>query len=255
MKVTAAIVTFNSYDTIDQCIKSLQQQNITDIVVVDNKSQDKTTEVLRQKNINVIQSPENIGFAAGANMAGQQMSSDLILFLNPDCKLSDNLDQVVDLFENDPKLGIVGLSLKDSKGNVEPHSFGDDVTLSSLFKRKIKQKEIPKQLKQVDWVSGGAMVVRKKTFSELKGFDPEFFLYWEDVDLCKRARDLGWKVVYNPYVSVQHARGHSLQDKKRKTVMYDNSADRYFHKHYPAMIWKLQRLLRYTHRIFSPEVD
>ena len=99
------------------------------------------------------------------------------------------------------------------------------------------------------------MLVRRQAFEQLKGFDSGFFMYWEDVDLCKRARHSRWQVQYDPSIKVSHLRGVSLGSAAKKTQIYDTSADRYFHKHYPLYIWGIQHFGRNIYRFFYPRVS
>lgn len=255
MNVSAVIVTYNNEDTIIPCIQSLHDHGITDVIVVDNNSGDQTYSLASTKTNNTVKLSHNNGFAAGVNAGVQQTSTELVLVINPDSQLKKTIQPALSNMKESPKVGVVGLSLVDGKGRPEPHSFGAKVDLLSLLTRKIKKSILPQEPKMVGWVSGGAMLIRRQAFKDVGGFDEKFFLYWEDVDFCKRVQEHGWQVMIDPRVLVEHQRGHSLSDASKKTKIYDQSADRYFRKHYPAMIWKSHQLLRRLHRISSPRVD
>ena len=257
--VAAVIVTYNNEDTISACAKSLQTRNIK-AIVVDNASQDGTIRVIRKNASQVVQNKTNLGFAAAVNIGCKQyIDWEYVLLLNPDAELKSSLDEAVQHFRNHPKTGVIGLGLHDSKtGKLERDSFGAEPTLSNLLQRKISTTENYKlqitNYSLVDWVSGGAMVIRNETFHDVGGFDEDFFLYWEDIDFCHRARKAGWQVLRIPSIHVDHHRGVSLEDKKTKTRLYDTSADRYYQKHYSKALWQIQHFLRRIYRWLSPQV-
>ena len=267
----AIVVTHNNEDTISACISSLHENGVRGIVVIDNASSDGTAERLKNLPVKLLVNEQNKGFGAAVNHGfynllrpaeassegGQPAPYNLFLLLNPDAVLQPNsLSQAVQYMENNAKVGIIGLSLRDQAGNPEPHSFGNRVTLWSLFTRRFRRYELQitnyKLPALAGWVSGGAMLVRREVFEELKGFDEHFFLYWEDIDFCERARQVGWNVVVAPSAPVTHQRGASLADAGRKAALYDQSADRYFYKHYATPIWLTHRYLRRIYRFFFP---
>lgn len=264
--ISAVVVTYNNAATLAGCLEGLISHGISSIVVVDNASRDETVKVAQPYPIRLVQQTKNIGFAAAANIGAAKATTKYILFLNPDAVLQNSPKAVLDLMESDSKVGIAGLGLYDMQGNPEPDSFGEEPTLTSLLTRKFyrqprvssdaiargKTGETGPAAQVVDWTSGGALLVRTDAFRALGGFDEQFFLYWEDVDLCRRARHAGFVIAHAPAVRVQHQRGASLNDRQRKAVLYDTSADRYFQKHYAAPIWLIQQFLRRLYRLLQP---
>lgn len=255
-KIAAVVVTHNNEATIADCIDSLVQRGIQEIIVVDSASRDKSVKIATQKNVQVLSLKVNKGFGYAANKGVAAVPQDFtyILFCNPDAQLLDSLEPVVQLCSQLPEIGAAGLCLQDGEHAPEKDAYGSEPTLMSLLSRNISSQVRPHKPQVVDWVSGGAMVVKKHDFLAVNGFDERFFLYWEDVDLCRRMREAGKQVYYFPNIRVIHARGHSLGDNRQKTRIYDSSADRYFQKHYAAPIWILQRILRFFYRLASPRV-
>ncbi len=241
-KIGAVVVTYNNQETIKATLDSLRVQGIQDVVVTDNASTDNT--VARIKPSYFIQNDQNLGFAAAANQGAKRVNNPYILFLNPDAQLKNSLLPAIEMFAQDPTLGVLGLSLEDSSGNPEAFSYGVEPTLGHLITRKFISSPSNPQ-----WVSAGACIVRRTTWEELQGFDEQFFMYWEDVDLCRRAREHSWNIALIPTIQVKHIRGASQNNQSRKTTTYDASADRYFKKHYPWYIWGIQRFWRKIYRL------
>lgn len=252
--IGAIVVTHNNQATLTACLHSLQKANIKDIVVVDNASTDDTLSRV-PSHVTVIKNKQNNGFGAAANQGAQTLENSHLLFLNPDAELQSSLEQALQAMNQDSRVGIVGLGLYDKQGKLEPHSFGAFPTLTSLFFRKLRHLLTSYSLLLTpypNWVSAGALIVRKEAWQELGGFDPAFFMYWEDVDLCYRARKAGWLTAHLPHVRVSHERGASLPDASKKTRLYDDSADRYFKKHYPWYIWGTHHYWRWLYRGLFP---
>lgn len=255
MTIGAVIVAHNSKNYIALCVNSLIREGIIHIVVVDSASTDATLEKVRALNIATISLQENKGFGSAANIGMQTMNTDYVLLINPDAYLETGaIQSVKDLLNRVKQAGVVGVMLQDVRGKQEEQCFGKEPSLIRLVTRKFQHTVAPQVPFQTGWVSGGAMVVDRELFTRLGGFDEDFFLYWEDVDICKRVREAGYTIWLHPQARSVHARGASQEDAKAKTRLYDTSADRYYKKHYPISIWLLQRILRKIYRLAHPEV-
>lgn len=258
--VGAVVVTFNSAATIERCIRSLRAAEVSDIVVVDNASSDDSVSCAEELGVTVISNQVNVGFAAACNQGAALLLDHPLLFLNPDAWLKDgSLVRALAQF-SDPAVGIVGLQLVSPTGVLEVDSIGPEVTIWHLITRTVCRSHPPAgkvsgQSSTRAWVSGGAMLIRGDVWRQVHGFDPQFFLYWEDVDLCKRVRSAGWQVFQATDAYVEHERGVSFSNVVLQTKHYDTSADRYFYKHYATPIWLLQRLARRLYRLVSPRVS
>ena len=253
MRVGAVVVTYNSADYVIECVKSLQLEEIENIVIVDNASDEAMADLAEKLPVKFISNKENLGFAKACNIGAAQLNTDKILFINPDARLRPGSLKIA-LSAFDEVTAVVGLGLADNEGRLEADSHGDDVTLTNMWRRKMRDdfEEGLGEAQEVDWVSGGAMLVQSKAFRAVGGFDEDYFMYWEDVDLCKRLRERRWKIVWQPKAKVHHHRGASLGSSSARTKYYDQSADKYFRKHYSTSIWFLQRLLRWGYRLLSP---
>lgn len=250
----AVVVTHNSAKTITACLASLREAGCREIIVVDNASTDATTSA-DMTGVRLVRNPTNNGFGAAGNQGAAILTTPYVLFLNPDAALLPTALSVAEAYVRDePQVGGLGLQLLDDRGRAQRDNWGNEVTLGSLLWRKIRPLPLATNITACAWVSGGALLVRRDAFIAAGGFDPGFFMYWEDVDLCRRLRALGWKIVFMPQAQVKHQRGHSAPDLRSKTAWYDQSADRYFRKHYATTIWLLQRWGRRCYRYLVPRV-
>lgn len=253
MKIAAVIVTHNNQATLKECIKSVRSSGVTEIIVVDNASSDATLHVASALNVPYLAQPKNEGFATAANKGARRITNDYILFLNPDATLAPGaLERIRRYVAAHPQVGIAGLALYNPQNSVEENACGALPTLWSLITRNLVSHQLPAKPAQMGWVSAAAIVVNRNAFQAVAGFDLRFFLYWEDVDLCRRMQQVGWQVVLVPDARALHKRGHSLADRRRKTTLYDASADKYFCKHYSGVVCHLQRFLRSLYRLYSP---
>lgn len=254
--VTAIIVTYNNAATIAACLKAVQEAGVEKIVVVDNNSTDDSAAISSSHDATVMQNTQNLGFATAANQGAEKAQTPYLLFLNPDTQPHPAaVSQAATYLKEHPPVAIVGLALTDPKtGHIEQLSFGKFPTLWHIFARKlfplppVKKKEAM----PVDWVSGGALLIRQHAWRQVKGFDPNFFLYWEDIDLCRRVKQNGHRIVVLPTATCFHQRGASLINRQHKAQLYDAGADRYFRKHYPSVIWGIQHYLRRLYRLVQP---
>lgn len=252
-------VNYQSAGTLARAISSWMappQDFLFEIIVVNN-------DVRENAEINVLGTWENVrvenvgcnrGFGAGCNRGAALARGEWLFFLNPDTQyLAGTLTSLLPIFAAYPK-SLGGVRLLTPDGAAERWSSGPFPTLSMLIGNHLWG--IPRQaswerptFSELDWVSGAALVASRTAFQELGGFDENYFLYFEDVDLAKRAKKLGIPVWYWPQLTVQHLGGGSHQNQKRQKQAYYQSEQYYFEKYRPH--WE-QSCLRWLHRlIFS----
>ncbi|MFG2102617.1 glycosyltransferase family 2 protein [Micromonospora echinaurantiaca] len=224
VKTVAVVVAHNSARDLPMSLGSLRELPVADIVVVDNASSDDSVELAARYTPHVIRS-SNVGFGKAINAAVEQFpDAEAYLLLNPDAALTPESDaELVRVLQGDAKIGVVAPQMRYADG--EPGiSAGPDVSLAKEWLAALRVDHlVPDRVKRglarsqrlrsrlpmldyldkggsaaaadVAWVSGFCMLVRATAFREINGFDPSFFLYFEDVDLCRRLRDAGWRVV------------------------------------------------------------
>lgn len=230
-KIDIIIVNYNSTDYTLQCINSIHQNKDpidSRIIVVDNCSNDHPERLKRIfPFIDLSINNRNLGFAKAVNIAMEKATEELVLFLNPDAYIFDGFFlKVIDYIKSHENVAIVAPKILERDGSVQGSARRFPTPLTSIFGRKspitklfpenpISKKEfycfnnkdcLPME---VDWVSGACMVTRKKAYNEVGGFDPRFFLYWEDADLCRRLKEAGWKIIYYPEAEIYHHTGTS----------------------------------------------
>lgn len=212
--VSIIIVSYNTKDLLRQCLQSISKniKNVNfEIIVVDNASIDSSVKVAKSfPHVKVFENKENVGFSEGNNIGAKRAKGQILLFLNSDTQLlDDNIDKAVELFEKDDKLGAVGGALFYGNG-MQQRSYGNFYNLFNvaimLFggdKAELTKDRIS-VYKDVDWVSGGFVFIKKEIFDEIGGFDENFFMYIEDMELCFRLKKMGYKVIFEPRLKASH---------------------------------------------------
>jgi hypothetical protein len=222
VKLSIVIVNFNTKDLLAQCLDSLYstvRKYEFEIIVVDNNSYDDSVNMIKNKypEVYLIENKKNVGFACANNQGMQVGKGDYFLLLNPDTIVcEDTIDKIVDFMESNPKIGVMGPKVLNKDGTIQPTSCGNFPTLLRVFLwqvgLRVNIKYItsnpwylsPTQTKEVDWVSGVCMLIRKKILEEIGFLDESFFSYFEDTDFCYRARKKGWDVYYFDEAKIIH---------------------------------------------------
>ena len=246
---TIVIVGYRAYEELELCLTSLARfEPALPVVVVDHDADEVRGRAITSRFAQVRYLPraENHGFGAGVNAGAGLAGPGPLLLINPDCVLTAPLLAPLLAVLDDPGVGVVGGLLRDTSGAVQASArrFPDVTTAiagrtswlsrhlpgNSLSRRNlVPHREVPVA---ADWVSGALMLVRRETFDRLGGFDPGFFLYCEDTDLCRRARDAGWSTVYAPTAAVVHHTARSSRYAPTRSLWaFHRSALRYYLKH------------------------
>lgn len=254
-KLSIVIVNYKSKNFLEECIvsiyKKINPEISFEIIIVNNDVEENLDFILEKfSKVKIINQKKNIGFGAGQNASFEESNGKFVLFLNPDSEIvSDNISEVLEQFYADENLGILGSCLLTPLGEIQKWSVGVETNIWNLILNNLgilKSKKNWQSSKKilVEWVSGTAMFVRRSIFLEVGGFDEDFFMYFEDMDLCKRVRNLGRKVVYFPDFKVKHKNGQSYESKKKQKEDYYDSQEKYFQKHYGNFQFWLVKLLR-----------
>lgn len=236
MKLSFIIVNYQSEKYLAKCISSIKEKVLAvdyEIIVVNNDDLDPGG----LSEIKIINSEKNIGFGAACNLGARSAQGEILCFLNPDTEImSENITELVQEF-NSANIGVIGSRLADEKNNTQEWIAGKEITILSTLLNNLGYKRDQKVWEsdspvECAWVTGAAMFVRKDIFQKLGGFDEKFFMYFEDIDLCRRVRQLGFKVSYFPDFKVKHFGGKSFLDKKTQKKLYYISQRRYFEKQF-----------------------
>ncbi|MBN1288228.1 MAG: glycosyltransferase family 2 protein [Actinobacteria bacterium] len=223
-KIAAVIINRNTKEFLRECIVSLESQDIDGEVpvwVVDNGSGDGSQAMVLNefKGVNLVWNSKNLGYSRACNQGVEQTGTPYVVVMNTDTVLrEDTLKTIVEYFERHPEAGIVGPKILNSDGSLQfscrefpsvkdafMHAFlGYFVSGNRYSKKYLKMDWDHREDVEVDWVSGAFMGIRRKAFDDIEGFDEKYFMYVEDVDLCWRMWQSGWKVGYVPAGDVYH---------------------------------------------------
>lgn len=249
------IVNWNTKNLLQKCLESIYKttRKISyEIFVVDNASSDKSALMVEEnfKKVKLIKNKENMGFAKANNQAIKQALGRYILLLNPDTLILNNaLNKMVEFLETHPKIGILGPQLLNTNGSLQL-SCRTFPTLSSQIIILLKLHHIFPNLspvkkyfmsdwkhdkaKEVDQVMGACFMVRKKVCDQIGLFDEKYWIWFEEVDFCKRAKNKSWKIYFLPQVKILHHQGQSFKQllSIKKQIKFNNSLLRYFKKHH-----------------------
>jgi GT2 family glycosyltransferase len=273
--VSIILVNYNGADVIVECLRSLHQFLHTipfEVIVIDNASQDGSPNLIENNfpQVQLLREQKNWGFGTGNNIAAKVAAGEFLFLLNTDTQLiSDILPPLVMQMERSPDVGIIGPKLLNPDGSLQL-STAWTISIAGEYKtlQQLKTYEDPQHqavveqkfdaAQEVDIVVGAAFLIRKSLFDQLGGFDETFFMYFEESDLCQRAKELGWKILYTPEVSLIHVRGHSVDKVSDRMVLeYRKSQLYYYQKHRPLWeqiflrIYLLLKFLASTLRTFN----
>ena len=247
MTFSAVIVNYASWPYTLRCIESLRETGCEDleVIVVDNDRQDPPqlpppTRLIRNR--------ENVGLARAWNRGIAASTGELIVLINPDAIVRNDFFELVEVFFADcPSVGVAGPKILDGDGTLQLSARKEINLLSGLFGRtSLLTRLFPKSSlvknqfaavtelsrpTRVDWVSGACMVLRRRVVEEIGPVDERYFMYFEDADLCRVAREAGWSVYYLPHVEVVHHTGASTRSKPRAIWRLHKSAFLYHRKH------------------------
>ncbi|MER3433406.1 MAG: glycosyltransferase family 2 protein [Leptolyngbya sp. ERB_1_1] len=251
MTVSIILVNYNGAQVTIDCLHSIRNQLHTvpyEVIVVDNASTDQSADSIESTfpEVKLLRQSENRGFGAGNNIGARIASGEYLFLLNTDTILTcDLLPHLIEVMEQDPTIGIVGPKLLNLDGSLQLSTarsislWGEyqDLKQKLDYRKPTERSRICKQfetIQEVDIVIGAALFVRKDLFEDLGGFDETFFMYFEESDLCQRAQEEGWKIVYTPSVNLIHLGGHSVnQTADRLRLEYRRSQIYYYQKHRP----------------------
>jgi N-acetylglucosaminyl-diphospho-decaprenol L-rhamnosyltransferase len=249
VKFSVVTVNYRSWPYTLRCIDSLYRTGYRDfeVVVVDN---DRAAPPEIPHPVRLIRNPQNVGFARGCNQGVLVSSGEHVMFINPDTIVEDGFFETLEKFlDENPKAGVVGPRIVGAAGDLQLTArkelgfasgfLGRTSLLTRLFPRSSLVKRLFPAAEKltgptvVDWVSGTCMAVRRRTLEEIGPMDERFFMYFEDTDLCRRAREAGWLVYYLPQVEIFHHSGASSRNRPRAIWDLHKSAFLYHRKYGP----------------------
>jgi GT2 family glycosyltransferase len=224
LAMAVAVVSFNTRELLEPCLHSVLAAGPSEAVVVDNGSTDGSIELVRSRfpDMRLIVNERNVGYGAAANQAIATCRAPAVLLLNGDTVIAaDGLDALGRYLAEHPRVAVVGPRLVNDDGSLQPSTFSfpspadalmGDTGLHRLVRRVPRLRErflrtwSHDSARPVSWVRGAALAIRRSAFDEVGRFDEDFFMYWEEVDLCRRLAAAGLQTHYTPITTVKHVR-------------------------------------------------
>lgn len=253
--ISIIIVNYKVKDLLRECLQSIQISAPSflsvETIVVDNDSQDGSEELVAREfpTVRYIANKTNNGFAKACNQGAAHATGRYLFFVNPDAALTPNsLTNLVEFMDEQPSVGIVGPRIEYVDGTIQPscrtlptvpamamillklhHLFPNALPLRRYGMHAFKHET----MRKVDQLMGAALFIRRECFEQIGGWDERYFIWFEDVDICKSATDGGWLVMFYPEAVVKHGRSKSFSQKPStwRQSNFAKSMRVYFWKH------------------------
>lgn len=262
VKFSIIILNYRSERLTNMCLKAITTHigDLYDgeVIVVDNASGTEEWPVLREKwekvGIQFIESESNVGYGKGNQLGIAKAQGEYLILMNPDVEVKEGaIETMIDHLDQHPDVGIVGPQLVYPDGTIQDSYRVFPTPLDLLARRStlLRQHKIfsprlreylmldkdPHQTDEVDWLVGACLVIRRKALDQVGGFDPRFFLFFEDTDLCRRMWESNWRVIYLPDAKAIHHKEERLSGNdlllsigKKTFWIHVHSGIRYFWK-------------------------
>lgn len=224
-KVTFITVCFRTPNMIRMLLRGFENAKLSfpyEYILVNNASGDGTSEMVRELFpwVKIIEAPGNVGYGAGNNLALKQAQGEYVMIMNPDIVVfPGELEKLLVEADRRPDVGIFGPRLLNPDRTMQRSFYRFPTPLIPVYRRTplgstpwgrktiawyLMLDNNPDQVAEVDWVLGGAQLIRRRVFMDAGNFDDRFFMYFEEVDLCRRAWSNGWRVAYVPQAEFVH---------------------------------------------------
>lgn len=256
--VSVVIVNWNTRDLLRQTLATLysETQGINfETIVVDNGSTDRSAEMVRDEfpAVRLISSPVNLGFAGGNNLGFCECRGNYILLLNSDTiTLPSTLPGMKALLDKHPEAGCVGCRHLNEDGSLQrsmdtfPSLMNDFLSYTDLHRLEIFKPYLLRNFawwsdhdveREIDWVNGACMMVRREILDEVGMLDEGYFIYAEEVDWCYRIKQAGWRIFFTPNAEIIHLGGKAMDRVPDKRIILKYKGQyRFYSKHYTT--WK-----------------
>ena len=257
-RVAAVVVNHNTREELLACLATLPASGADEIVVVDSGSTDGSVAAVREHFPDVqVLALANLGYGRGANAGVARTMARTVVVANADTRFAPgSLTELARAMESDPGLGAVGPLVRypdgrhqasartfPSLGQAAGHALLGLWWPNNPWTRAYRMLDVdPTAPREVDWLSGCAVALRREAFDQVEGFDPGYFMYVEDVDLGYRLRQSGWRVRFHPQAEVVHAVGASTASRRPAMVLaHARSLDRFYGRAYARGAGRLLR--------------
>lgn len=221
LKISVIIVTYNNQAEINDCLNSIfSKTSDAEIIIVDNNSKDDTKRLIKiyGNKIKLVELKDNLGFGIACNLGAENSTGEYLVFLNPDTIIleSDFFIKLVNSLEQNKDYGLIGPRIVNHNKVIQ-NSVRNLPTVVGAFKEYILGQKgaydfyLPacQSLCEVESLVGACIVIKKDVFEKLGGFDNKYFMYFEDLELCRSIRKIDLKVGYLPNLEIEHKIGAS----------------------------------------------
>lgn len=256
-ELAVVIVTYSPGETLERCLDTLEKATTrkTTVVLADNGSTDGAPEKSAEReNVSLLNTGGNLGYGTAANRGVATLGQEhgWIVVANPDLEFGEgSLDTLLDAATRWPRGGSFGPLIKEPSGKVYPsarltpsigkgigHAVVGRVWRENPWTKAYKQSDTSVEEREAGWLSGSCLLMRRTAFDSVDGFDPRYFMYFEDVDLGDRLGKAGWQNVYVPTAEVVHIQGHSTaRSSDKMLVAHHESAYRYIADRHQGAKW------------------
>jgi N-acetylglucosaminyl-diphospho-decaprenol L-rhamnosyltransferase len=257
-ELAVVTVTYSPGETLDRFLDTLDEatKRPVRVVLADNGSTDGAPEKAAERdNVQFLSTGENLGYGAAANRGAAELDDSFgwIVVANPDIEWRPgSLDTLLDAAGRWPRGGAFGPLIRETNGEVYPsarllpslgkgvgHAVVGRVWRDNPWTKAYRQSEGAIVERTAGWLSGSCLLLRRAAFDSVDGFDPRYFMYFEDVDLGDRIGRAGWQNVYVPAAEVTHLGGHATSRSSAKMLAaHHASAYRYLADRHPGPEWK-----------------
>jgi len=243
------LVNYNGAEFLYECLNSINKfvgYGDIEVIIVDNCSNDGSIQIIEENysSFKLIYSQANLGFGKANNLGVTYSRGKCLLFLNTDTILREcALESLLEYLQQNKDIGAISSRITFKNGSYQlscgslPNlvveffdkiKYGLDNKLPQVFSRIYDRRY--STVKEVGWVTGACMMMRRDVFEQIGGFDENFFMYFEDKDICKRVKELGYKVVYYPKTSIIHLLGGSSHGVKKSVNRYYRESQLYYYQ-------------------------
>ena len=259
VSLSVIVVNWNTVDLLRDCLRSLyddREAECWQVIVVDNGSEDGSGAMVRREfpQVELIENEANAGFVGGNNRGLQVAGGKFLLLLNPDTVVEPGaLLTLVRFMDGELQAGAAGPMLLNRDGTLQlscgrPPTFWSECTNKLLLHKLLPFFKLGRwkhdEIREVGWVTGAALLVRREVLEEVGPLDEHLFMFYEDLDLCMRIRAAGWKIYYLPHSRIRHLGGQSTcQDLARMLVISQQSLFYLYGKHFNRRLAQPLRLL------------
>ena len=242
MDLSIIIVSYNTEELLKNCLFSIEanKQGVNlEVFVVDNASADGSSEMVKSEFpwVKLLKNQKNLGFSKANNQAIRESKGEFVLLLNSDTQVKENsLLKLINFGESNSEAGVVGARLLNSDGTIQPSAYHLPTIRRAIAEFWFGKKGTFEKFaisgnnpQRVEAVVGAAMLISKKTLDKIGLLDERFFMYFEDLDYCRRVSRAGLKIYYLPEAAIVHFHGQSSQKIGSKANQYLVESSKIYH--------------------------